>query len=74
MTFEDARKILSGNDTAATQYFKGKTTGKLTTVFQPVVEKSMNEVGVTRQYNELLGAIKRSRSSKARLLTSTIRL
>jgi hypothetical protein len=55
MTFEDARKILSGNDTAATQYFKEKTTGKLTAAFQPVVEKSMNEVGVTRQYNELVG-------------------
>jgi Protein of unknown function (DUF4197) len=55
MTFEDARKILAGNDTAATEYFKGKTTGKLTAAFQPVVEKSMNEVGVTRQYNELVG-------------------
>lgn len=55
MTFEDARKILSGNDTAATQYFKGKTTDKLTAAFQPVVEKSMNEVGVTKQYNELVG-------------------
>ncbi len=55
MTFEDARRILAGNDTAATQYFKGKTTGKLTAAFQPVVEKSMNEVGVTRQYNELVG-------------------
>ncbi|HSB06744.1 MAG TPA: DUF4197 domain-containing protein [Thermodesulfobacteriota bacterium] len=55
MTFEDARKILSGNETAATQYFRGKTTGKLTTAFQPVVERSMNEVGVTRQYNELVG-------------------
>ena len=55
MTFEDARKILSGNETAATQYFKDKTTGKLTAAFQPVVETSMNEVGVTRQYNELVG-------------------
>jgi hypothetical protein len=55
MTFEDARKILSGNDTAATQYFKGKTTGKLTAAFQPVVEKSMTEVGVTKQYHELVG-------------------
>ncbi len=55
MTFEDARKILAGNDTAATQYFKGKTTGKLTAAFQPVVEKSMNEVGATRRYNELVG-------------------
>ena len=55
MTFDDVRKILSGNDTAATDYFKGKTTDKLTTVFKPIVDKSMNEVGVTRQYNELVG-------------------
>ena len=55
MTFDDARKILAGGDTAATQYFKAKTTGKLTTAFRPVVEKATNEVGVTRQYKELMG-------------------
>jgi hypothetical protein len=55
MTFEDARKILSGNETAATDYFKDKTTDKLTGVFKPIVDRSMNEVGVTRQYNELVG-------------------
>ena len=55
MTFDDARKILSGNEIAATQYFKGKTTNKLTSAFKPVVGKSMNEVGVTRQYKELVG-------------------
>ena len=55
MTFDDARNILSGNDTAATEYFKGKTTNKLTDVFKPIVDKTMNEVGVTRQYKELVG-------------------
>jgi len=55
MTFEDARKILSGNETAATDYFKSKTTDKLTVAFRPVVDQSMNEVGVTRQYKELVG-------------------
>ena len=55
MTFEDARRIWSGTETAATDYFKGKTTDKLTATFRPVVEKTMNEVGVTRQYNELVG-------------------
>jgi hypothetical protein len=55
MTFDDVRKILSGHDTAATDYFKGKTTNKLTATFKPVVDKSMNEVGVTRQYKELVG-------------------
>jgi len=55
MTFDDARKILSGGDTAVTDYFKGKTTDKLTVAFRPVVEKTMNEVGVTRQYKDLVG-------------------
>ncbi len=55
MTFDDARKILSGSDTAATEYFKGKTTNRLSAAFKPVVDKSMNEVGVTRQYKELVG-------------------
>src|SRR4030043_105041 len=55
MTFDDARKILSGNETAATDYFKGKTTNKLKDVFKPPVSNAMNEVGVTRQYKELTG-------------------
>jgi hypothetical protein len=55
MTFDDARKILSGGDTAVTDYFKGKTTDNLTVAFRPVVEKTMNEVGVTRQYKDLVG-------------------
>ncbi len=53
MTFDDARKILSGGDTAATDYFKNKTTGQLTAAFQPFVEKSMNENGVAKQYKAL---------------------
>jgi len=55
MSFDDARKILGGNETAATDYFKGKTTDKLTTALKPIVDKSMNEVGVTRQYKDLVG-------------------
>jgi hypothetical protein len=55
MTFEDVKKVLSGHDTAATDYFKGKTTNKLTDVFKPIVSNAMNDVGVTRQYKELVG-------------------
>jgi len=55
MTFEDVRKIFSGHETAATEYFQGKTTDKLTVVFKPIVDKAMNEVGATRQYKELVG-------------------
>lgn len=58
MTFDDARRILNGGDTAATEYFRGKTTTQLTTAFRPVVEKSMKEVGVTRSYQELIGLAK----------------
>lgn len=55
MTFDDARKILHGGDTAATDYFKAKTSDKLTEAFTPVVEKSMQDVGVVKKYNELTG-------------------
>jgi hypothetical protein len=55
MSFEDARKILNGGDTAATEFFKSKTTPQLTAAFRPVVSKSMGEVGVTRRYQDLVG-------------------
>jgi hypothetical protein len=54
MTIDDARKILDGPQTAATDYFKGHTTDRLTTAFKPIVDKSMSQVGVTRQYDQLL--------------------
>lgn len=53
MTFEDARKILAGGETAATDYFHTKTTDQLTATFRPIVEQTMNEVGVARQYKDL---------------------
>jgi hypothetical protein len=55
MTFEDARKILGGGDTAATEYFRGKTQKKLYDEFRPVVSASMDNVGVTRSYKEMTG-------------------
>ena len=54
MSFDDARKILNGGDTAATQYFKAKATPQLTAAFRPVVERSMSQVGVSRQYKDLV--------------------
>ena len=55
MTFEDAQKILTGGNTSATQYFKGKTADKLTAEFTPVVKKTMDQVGVVQQYEGLVG-------------------
>lgn len=54
MTFEDARKILEGSDTAATDYFKSKTFGKMYEAFKPEVSSSMNTVGVTRSYKKMM--------------------
>jgi hypothetical protein len=58
MSIDDARQILSGGDTAATEYFQGATSEELTAEFKPVVQQTMDQVGVTRQYRELLGRYK----------------
>jgi hypothetical protein len=55
MTIEDARRILSGGDTAATEYFKSKTSSKLYNEFKPSVSESMKQVGVARAYNSMMG-------------------
>ena len=55
ISFEDARRILQGPQTAATEYFREKTTEKLVAAFGPVVASSMNDVGATRQYKQLVG-------------------
>jgi RNA binding exosome subunit len=53
MSFDDARKILNGGDTAATEFFKRKTSDKIAASFKPVVSSSMNEVGVTKAYKAM---------------------
>lgn len=58
MSFDDARKILNSHDTAATDYFKSKTSKKLQTAFLPSVKDVMDQVGVNRQYNDLIGRYK----------------
>ncbi len=55
MSFEDAKGILQGGDTAATEYFQKTTTDKLSATFHPQVEAALNQVGVTKQYRELVG-------------------
>ena len=54
MSFDDARKILSGSDTAATEYFKRTSSQDLTTAFSPIVQCSMEHVGVVQQYDHVL--------------------
>jgi hypothetical protein len=54
MTFDDARQILGGGDTAATEYFKRSSAEDLTSAFSPIVDQSMQRVGVVQQYNRVL--------------------
>ena len=68
LSFEDARQIFSGGDTAATDYFRDKTTDKLVGAFTPVIEEAMDEVGVTRQYNQLVGRARAIPFLKSELL------
>jgi hypothetical protein len=51
MTFADARNILSGGNTAATDYFKKTSSSELAKAFTPVVHQSMENVGLIRQFN-----------------------
>lgn len=56
MSFDDARNILTGGDTAATEYFKHASSADLTAAFSPIVDRSMQRVGVVQQYNRLLAS------------------
>ena len=53
MSFDDARGILSGGDHAATDYFRRQSSAELSTAFKPIVHRTMEQVGVIRQYNQL---------------------
>ena len=55
MTLEDVHGILTGSDTAATEFFRRKTHDKLYTAFKPVVSKKVGEVGATRAYKDMMG-------------------
>jgi hypothetical protein len=54
MTFNDARQILSGSDTAATDYFKRQSSEQLIEAFAPIVHQAMENVGVVREYDRLM--------------------
>lgn len=55
MNFDDARAILTGGETAATDFFRATTGDRLAAAFLPVVEQATDAVGVTRQYKALVG-------------------
>ena len=55
MTISDATNILLGNQDAATQYFKRVTTAQLMEKFNPVITNSLNKVGATKYWSDVIG-------------------
>jgi hypothetical protein len=54
MSFSDARGILDGGETAATEFFRRTTSDQLRGRFSPIVDQSMRQVGLVQVYDQLL--------------------
>ena len=54
MSLDDARGIVTGGNTSATDYFRRKTGEPLYAAFKPVVAKQIGEAGATRAYADLM--------------------
>lgn len=59
MSLDDAQKILSGSDTAATDYFKKNTSAQLTQSIKPYVNDAMDQAQVTQYYKAMTGQVKK---------------
>lgn len=57
MSLEDAKGILHGTDTAATDYFKRKGSNRISAAILPIVQQATKQVGVTSSYKEMVGKV-----------------
>lgn len=55
MSVQDAKGVLTGGDTAATEYFRRTTETQLSARFLPIVKRVTDRVGLAQQYNSLAG-------------------
>jgi hypothetical protein len=75
MSVQDAKGILTGGDTAATEYFQRTTRSQLGQRFLPIVKKATDKAGLAQQYNALagqgaaLGLVKEDQASIERYVT-----
>lgn len=58
MKIDDAKSILLGGDTAATEFFKRSSEAKLQAKMLPVIEEASAKAGVAKDYNALMDKIK----------------
>ncbi len=59
LTIADALNIIRGSDTAATQYFKQKTTNKLIAAFMPTIKSSLEKFSATKYYGDVINTYNR---------------
>lgn len=59
MSFDDAKKILYGSDTAATEYFYLATNETLQQRYKPIIREKMDEVDFLQNYNQLVDKYKK---------------
>jgi hypothetical protein len=52
MSVQDAKGILTGGETAGTEYFRRVTAGELAKRFQPIVQRATARVGLAQKYNQ----------------------
>lgn len=54
LNVQNAVQIVKGDNNAATQYLKGKTSSQLATQFKPVIQKSLDKVNATKYWNSMM--------------------
>lgn len=54
MSFADAKAILMGNDSSATDYLKSSTSSALYSKFSPVIQKSIGKVGADKIWASII--------------------
>jgi hypothetical protein len=58
MSVEDAKQILEGSNTAATDYFRQRMSTPLSQRFTPIIDASLAEVGAVKAYDQVMGQYK----------------
>lgn len=68
LTLTDAKNILSGGDTAVTDFFREKTSAKLSVQFLPIVKRVTDRSDLSAQYNAAMSQVSMF-SSKRQLVS-----
>ncbi len=69
MTLQDAKGILTGGDTAGTEYFRRATSEPLRAKFLPIVQRATTKVGLAQKYDAFaekgvrFGVVKREQAN-----------